>query len=115
MGWKQGCDSEVRSSSQGIFADHKQTYQVVDLNPFGKVAKACMCCECSSTEQRFLEASLAFQAGKPIVSDEEYDTLKDQLRKKNSKVVQQVPLLPISPICSSWKNTSGLLFNSCPR
>ncbi len=45
---------------------------------------------CSSTEQRFLEASLAFQAGKPIVSDEEYDVLKDSLRKKNSIVVQQV-------------------------
>ncbi|CAL8460669.1 g199 [Coccomyxa elongata] len=45
----------------------------------------------SSTEQRFLEASLAFQAGKPIVSDEEYDALKDSLRKKNSKVVQQGP------------------------
>ncbi len=49
-----------------------------------------MCWGCSSTEQRFLEASLAFQAGKSIVSDEEYDSLKDQLRKKNSKVVQQV-------------------------
>ncbi len=49
-----------------------------------------MCMACSSTEQRFLEASLAFQAGKPIVSDEQYDALKDSLRKKNSIVVQQV-------------------------
>lgn len=44
----------------------------------------------STTEQKFLEASLAYQAGKPMVSDEEYDQLKAQLRKKNSVVVQQV-------------------------
>ena len=44
----------------------------------------------STTEQKFLEASLAYQAGKSIVTDEEYDRLKSELRKKNSKVVQQV-------------------------
>jgi NAD-dependent DNA ligase len=33
---------------------------------------------------------LAYQAGKPIVSDQEYDKLKAELRKKNSVVVQQV-------------------------
>ena len=44
----------------------------------------------STTEQKFLEASLAYQAGKSIVSDEEFDRLKAELRKKNSKVVQQV-------------------------
>ena len=45
---------------------------------------------CSSTEQRFMEASVAYARGKPILSDVEYDDLKAQLRKKNSKVVQQV-------------------------
>ena len=37
-----------------------------------------------------MEASLSFQAGKPILSDTEYDELKQKLQKKNSKVVQQV-------------------------
>ena len=46
--------------------------------------------DCSSTEQRFMEASVAYARGKPILSDVEYDDLKAQLRKKNSKVVQQV-------------------------
>ena len=39
-----------------------------------------------------MEATLAYQAGKPIVSDEEYDNLRRELRNKNSKVVQQVQL-----------------------
>ena len=37
-----------------------------------------------------MEASLAYQAGKPILSDTEFDELKGKLRKKNSKVVSQV-------------------------
>lgn len=37
-----------------------------------------------------MEASLSFQAGKPILSDEEYDELKQKLQKKNSKVISQV-------------------------
>ena len=36
---------------------------------------------------------MAYQAGKPIMTDVEYDELKGKLRKKNSKVVQQVALL----------------------
>ena len=52
---------------------------------------------CSTTEQRFLEATMAYQAGKPIVTDEEYDQLKRELRNKNSMVVQQVRIfLPMS-------------------
>ena len=47
---------------------------------------------CSTVEQKFMEATLAYQAGKPIVSDEEYDNLKRELRNKGSKVVQQVQL-----------------------
>ena len=50
-----------------------------------------------------MEASMASTAGKPIMSDEEYDELKAKLRNKNSKVVQQV--------CSNnrllLQNTSG--------
>ena len=49
---------------------------------------------CSTTEQRFLEASMAYQAGKPIVSDEEFDQLKRELRMKNSMVIQQVHIHP---------------------
>ncbi|KAK9822185.1 hypothetical protein WJX81_008269 [Elliptochloris bilobata] len=45
----------------------------------------------SSTEQRFMEASLAYSAKKPILSDGEYDDLKKKLRKQNSRVVQQGP------------------------
>ncbi len=40
-----------------------------------------------------MEASMSYQAGKPIISDREYDELKGTLRKKNSKVVQQVGLV----------------------
>ena len=49
-------------------------------------------CMCSGTEQRFMQASMAATAGKPIITDEEYDDLKAQLRNKNSVVVQQVRL-----------------------
>ena len=37
-----------------------------------------------------MEASKAYAAGKPFLSDSEYDDLRAQLRTKNSKVVQQV-------------------------
>ena len=33
-----------------------------------------------SDEQRFLEAAMAYVAGKPILSDEEYDKLKLRLK-----------------------------------
>ncbi len=42
-----------------------------------------------STEQRFMEASMAYSAKKPIMSDADYDDLKKKLRKQNSRVVQQ--------------------------
>ena len=37
-----------------------------------------------------MEATMAYQAGKPIVTDEEFDQLRRELRNKNSIVVQQV-------------------------
>ena len=37
-----------------------------------------------------MEATMAYQAGKSIVSDEEYDNLKRELRIKNSMVTAQV-------------------------
>ncbi len=45
----------------------------------------------SSTEQRFMEASKAYVAGKPFLSDDQFDDLKKQLRDKRSIVVAQVP------------------------
>ena len=39
-----------------------------------------------------MQASMAAAAGKPMMSDEEYDDLKAQLRNKNSRVVQQASL-----------------------
>lgn len=36
-----------------------------------------------------MEASLAYSAKKPIMSDADYDDLKKKLRKQNSRVVQQ--------------------------
>lgn len=33
-----------------------------------------------SDEQKFLEASMAYVSGKPIMNDEEYDKLKLQLK-----------------------------------
>lgn len=40
----------------------------------------------SSDEQKFMEASLAYQAGKSFLSDAEYDDLKLQLKKQGSKL-----------------------------
>lgn len=45
----------------------------------------------SSTEQKFMEASRAFEKGQPILSDEQYDDLKKQLRRDRSTVVAQGP------------------------
>eukprot|EP00878_Enallax_costatus_P000914 GHUV01001044.1.p1 GENE.GHUV01001044.1~~GHUV01001044.1.p1 ORF type:complete len:416 (+),score=103.50 GHUV01001044.1:3-1250(+) len=42
-------------------------------------------------EQRFLEATVAYQKGKPILSDEDYDTLKADLKQKASIVSAQGP------------------------
>lgn len=47
---------------------------------------------CSGTEQKFMQASMAAAANKPMMSDEEYDELKAKLRTKNSVVVQQASL-----------------------
>ena len=51
---------------------------------------------------------MAAQAGKSIMSDEEYDELKRKLRNKNSKVVQQVAVSHCSPIiqCFSYSQQS---------
>jgi DNA-directed RNA polymerase subunit RPC12/RpoP len=45
----------------------------------------------SSDEQKFMEASLAYQARKPILSDEEYDKLKRKLKKESSIVAIEGP------------------------
>ena len=37
-------------------------------------------CNLGSDEQKFLEASMAYVAGKPIMNDEEYDKLKLRLK-----------------------------------
>lgn len=37
-------------------------------------------CNAASDEQRFLEASMAYVAGKPILSDEEFDKLRIRLK-----------------------------------
>lgn len=44
-----------------------------------------------SNEQRFLEATMAYAAGKPILSDEEYDELKGSLKASGSIVAAQGP------------------------
>ena len=47
----------------------------------------CVClCDCSSSEQKFLEASMAYSAGRPIMNDAEYDALKNDLKQSNSLV-----------------------------
>ena len=40
-----------------------------------------------------MEASRAFEKGTPILSDEQYDDLKKQLRRDRSTVVAQVGFL----------------------
>ena len=48
-----------------------------------------------------MEASLAYSAKKPILSDAEFDELKRKLRKQNSKVVQQARDPRPWPLCSA--------------
>lgn len=45
----------------------------------------------SADEQKFMEASLAYQAGKPFLSDIEFDDLKVELKKQGSKVAVEGP------------------------
>eukprot|EP01024_Parvocaulis_polyphysoides_P017441 TRINITY_DN176_c1_g1_i1.p1 TRINITY_DN176_c1_g1~~TRINITY_DN176_c1_g1_i1.p1 ORF type:complete len:328 (+),score=33.80 TRINITY_DN176_c1_g1_i1:69-1052(+) len=45
----------------------------------------------SSKEQKFIEASVAYQSGKAIMTDEEYDQLKLQLKMEDSFVTLQGP------------------------
>lgn len=43
----------------------------------------------TSNEKRFLEATMAYNAGKPIMSNEEFDDLKLKLRQEGSIVTEQ--------------------------
>eukprot|EP00210_Caulerpa_lentillifera_P006270 g5989.t1 len=45
----------------------------------------------SSTEQKFLEASMGYASGKPLMSDSEYDALKQQLKQQGSFVALSGP------------------------
>lgn len=45
----------------------------------------------SSDEKRFMEASMAYADGKPILSDAEFDDLKSRLKKANSDITVQGP------------------------
>ncbi len=45
----------------------------------------------SSDEQKFLEASLAYVSGNPILSDEEFDKLKIKLKTEGSEIVVEGP------------------------
>ncbi|BAT06345.1 Os08g0526300 [Oryza sativa Japonica Group] len=45
----------------------------------------------SPDEQRLLEASMAYVAGNPIMTDAEFDELKLRLRKEGSEIVQEGP------------------------
>jgi hypothetical protein len=45
-----------------------------------------------------MEASRAFEKGKPIITDEQYDDLKKQLRRDRSTVVAQVVTPPAGPV-----------------
>lgn len=45
----------------------------------------------SPDEQKFLEASMAFAAGKNIMTDEEFDQLKLRLKQESSSIVQGGP------------------------
>lgn len=58
-----------------------------------------------------MEATMAYQTGKSIVTDEEFDQLKRELRNKNSMVVQQVrlPGLPLWITCTAMCQPSHSL------
>lgn len=45
----------------------------------------------SSDEQRFMEATISYNRGKPILSDEEYDELRVELKSQDSIVVAAGP------------------------
>jgi len=75
----------------------------------GRCTCVCCCCPCptpsnvsltpprlqvavlSGDEQRYLEAQLAYNAGKPIMSDADFDALKVQLPQTNSVVTAPGP------------------------
>ncbi|RRT74270.1 hypothetical protein B296_00021532 [Ensete ventricosum] len=42
-------------------------------------------------EQKFLEASMAYVSGNPIMTDAEFDELKLRLKKEGSSIVQEGP------------------------
>lgn len=46
----------------------------------GPMSNFLVCFCTGSDEQKFLEAAMAYVAGKPILSDEEYDKLKLKLK-----------------------------------
>ncbi|WJX54957.1 PGR5-like protein 1A, chloroplastic [Trifolium repens] len=45
----------------------------------------------SSSEQKFLEASIAYVSGKPVMSDKEFDELKMKLKIEGSEIVAEGP------------------------
>lgn len=57
----------------------------------------------SGDELKFLEAAQAYNAGRPIMSDEEYDALKLRLRQSSSAITQQ------GPRCR-WDGGGGWIF-----
>ena len=70
-----------------------------------------------------MEVSLAYAAKKAIVTDEEYDQLKLELREQNSKVTQQVRAQPSGhagcpasrPAGASGRQQSGCQAECCCR
>ncbi|GLT40441.1 hypothetical protein SLA2020_145780 [Shorea laevis] len=61
------------------------------LQAFYYEGKAIIVVMLSSDEQKFLEASMAYVSGKPILSDEEFDKLKLRLKMEGSEIVAEGP------------------------
>lgn len=53
-----------------------------------------ICCNwlCRTAEQKFLEASLSYSTGNPLLTDKEYDELKKELKQQDSFVTSAVRL-----------------------
>lgn len=65
---------------------------------FGEMALTEVAGFCSSQELKFLEAKGAYARGKPIMSDEEFDDMKRQLKLRDSRICAQVGRMSLAKL-----------------
>lgn len=78
MGREQRCDAKYGTTSVTVAATLITHEFPCNFNFFFSLCW--VHCRGSSDEQKFLEASMAYVSGKPIMSDKEFDQLKLRLK-----------------------------------